>query len=55
MTHTDTDHDTSSPIHQPRLGSAERPQAPANKHEDDPASVASMTMMGAAEPARVGP
>lgn len=55
MTHTDTDDDTPTPIHEPRLWSDERWTARVIKNEDDDGWAVSMTLQGEAEPALVGP
>ena len=55
MTHTDTDDDTPTPIHEPRLWSDERWTARVIKNEDDDGWAVSMTLHGEAEPALVGP
>ena len=55
MTHTDTDDDTPTPIHEPRPWSDARWTARVIKNEDDDGWAVSMTLQGEAEPALVGP
>ena len=53
MTHTDTDDDTPTPIHEPRLWSDDRWAAHLIKDGDDDGWAASMTPHGSAAPAPV--
>ena len=52
---TDTDDDTPTPIHEPRVWSDERWIAQVIKNEDDDGWAVSMTLHGESEPALVGP